>query len=67
MHYISAGYEMIWGRSVESLYANPQQWVKHPPEERERVFAVFATLVRDRQGEWPNIESLVRRHGSLGA
>jgi PAS domain-containing protein len=26
MHYVSAGYEVIWGRSEASLYANPHQW-----------------------------------------
>jgi len=45
MHYVSAGYELIWGRSAESLYARPHQWVEAILlEERERVFAVFGTL-----------------------
>ena len=42
MHYVSAGYELIWGRSTESLFADPHQWVEAIlPEERERVFGVF--------------------------
>lgn len=46
MHYVSVGYELIWGRSTESLYANPHQWIEAIlPEERESVFAVFATLM----------------------
>jgi PAS domain S-box-containing protein len=46
IHYISAGYEVIWGRSAASLYANPHQWIEAIlPEERERVFAVFGTLM----------------------
>ncbi len=46
MHYVSAGYELIWGRSAESLYANPHQWVESIlPDERESAFAVFATLM----------------------
>jgi PAS domain S-box-containing protein len=46
MHYISAGYEAIWGRSTKSLYAHPHQWVEAIlPEDRERVSAVFATLM----------------------
>jgi PAS domain S-box-containing protein len=46
MHYVSAGYERIWGRSVESLYANPHQWIETIiPEERESVFALFGTLM----------------------
>jgi len=46
MHYVSAGYELVWGRSAESLYANPHQWVESIlPDERESAFAVFATLM----------------------
>jgi PAS domain S-box-containing protein len=46
MIYVSAGYELIWGRSAESLYANPHQWVETIlPEQRESAFAVFATLM----------------------
>jgi PAS domain S-box-containing protein len=45
IHYISPGYELIWGRSTESLYRDPHQWVEAIlPEEREHVFALFATL-----------------------
>jgi PAS domain S-box-containing protein len=45
IHYISPGYELIWGRSTESLYRAPHQWVDAVlPEEREHVFALFATL-----------------------
>lgn len=48
VHYISPAFERIWGRSVESLYANPQQWVDFiVPEDRERVLGVFATLAGD--------------------
>jgi PAS domain S-box-containing protein len=46
MHFISAGYEMIWGRSAESLYANPHQWVEAIlPDERAHAFGVFGTLM----------------------
>ena len=45
IHYVSPGYELIWGRSMQSLYENPHQWVEAIlPEERERVFAIFGTL-----------------------
>jgi PAS domain S-box-containing protein len=45
MHYVSPAYEHIWGRSVESLHANPHQWAEAIlPEERERVFATFSRL-----------------------
>ncbi|MGH7147519.1 MAG: PAS domain S-box protein, partial [Nitrospiraceae bacterium] len=39
MLYISPGYEEIWGRSCESLYASPQSWLEAiHPEDRARVF-----------------------------
>jgi PAS domain S-box-containing protein len=48
VHYISPAFERIWGRSVESLYANPQLWTDFiVPEDRERVLGVFAALTRD--------------------
>jgi PAS domain S-box-containing protein len=38
MLYISSGYEEIWGRSCESLYASPQSWLEAiHPEDRARV------------------------------
>jgi len=43
--YISPAFERIWGRSTDSLYANPHQWGDFIlPEDRERVSAAFATL-----------------------
>jgi two-component system cell cycle sensor histidine kinase/response regulator CckA len=48
VHYISPAFERIWGRSVESLYANPQVWTDFiVPEDRERVLGVFAALTKD--------------------
>jgi PAS domain S-box-containing protein len=48
MHYVSPAYEQIWGRSVDSLYANPNQWGEAIlPEERERVYATFSRLAVD--------------------
>ncbi len=45
VHYISPAFEQIWGRSVESLYANPHQWPDLIlPEDRERVLGAFATF-----------------------
>jgi len=39
MLYVSSGYEEIWGRSCESLYASPQSWLDAiHPEDRARVF-----------------------------
>ena len=45
MHYVSPGFERIWGCSVASLYAQPHLWSDAIlPAERERVFADFAGL-----------------------
>jgi len=46
VHHISRAYEVIWGHSKESLYANPRQWHESIiPEDRERVLATFAPLL----------------------
>jgi PAS domain S-box-containing protein len=38
MIYISPGYETIWGRTCESLYKSPQNWLEAVhPDDRERV------------------------------
>jgi len=43
MLYISSGYEVIWGRSCESLYASPQSWLEAiHPEDRARVLEAVA-------------------------
>jgi PAS domain S-box-containing protein len=45
LHYVSAGYELIWGRSRETLRADPRQWAEAIlPEERERVSDIFSAL-----------------------
>ena len=47
IHYVSPAYERIWGRSVESLYANPHQWADAIlPEDRERVWTTFGRLAK---------------------
>ena len=48
VHYVSPAFEGIWGRSVESLHANPHEWTEFIlPEDRERVLSAFATLQRE--------------------
>ena len=48
IHYVSPAYERVWGRSMESLHADPNQWVEAIlPEERERTFAALAGLGAD--------------------
>ncbi len=45
MLYVSPAYEQIWGRSCESLYANPQSFIDAiSPEHRERVFSFISRL-----------------------
>jgi diguanylate cyclase (GGDEF)-like protein/PAS domain S-box-containing protein len=45
LHYISPAFERIWGRSVESKYANPNQWADFVlAEDRERVQSAFVAL-----------------------
>jgi PAS domain S-box-containing protein len=48
IHYISKAYETVWGFSMQSLYANPQQWTDAIlAEDRERVQATFVGLTED--------------------
>ncbi|HUR60189.1 MAG TPA: PAS domain S-box protein, partial [Opitutaceae bacterium] len=45
VHYVSPAFETIWGRTVEYLYAHPEQWVDFVfPEDRVRVNAAFLRL-----------------------
>ncbi|MGD0815345.1 MAG: PAS domain S-box protein [Verrucomicrobiota bacterium] len=46
IHYVSPGYELIWGHTIESLHDNPHQWVEAIlPAQRDSVFAVFTRLM----------------------
>jgi PAS domain S-box-containing protein len=48
LYYMSPAFARIWGRSVESMYANPQQWADFIlPEDRERVAGAFTALSKD--------------------
>ncbi|HWN95721.1 MAG TPA: PAS domain-containing protein, partial [Methylomirabilota bacterium] len=63
VHYVSPGFERIWGRSTESLHTNPEQWTDAIwPEDRERVLAAFATLT----GAAPSISIEYRITGTNG-
>lgn len=65
VHYVSPAFEQIWGRSVASLYANPQQWADFIlPEDRERVLAAFSALT----GDAPSLDieyRIVRPNGEV--
>jgi len=48
VYYVSPAYEKIWGRTAESLYADPQQWSGViVAEDRPHVVETFATLMAD--------------------
>ena len=48
VHYISPAFERIWGRSAESLSADPHQWTDFIlPEDRARVQRVYEGLTGD--------------------
>jgi PAS domain S-box-containing protein len=61
--YVSPAYEEIWGKSCQSLYADPGSWLESVhPEDRKRVQGTleFMTL-----GEYDEIYRIVRPDGSL--
>ena len=48
VYYVSPAYEKIWGRTAESLYADPHQWSSAIVEEdRPHVMETFARLMAD--------------------
>ncbi|HTG45414.1 MAG TPA: PAS domain S-box protein, partial [Verrucomicrobiae bacterium] len=65
VQYVSPAFEKIWGRSVESLKANPHQWEEFIFEEdRGRVLNAFSAL----RGEAPSLDieyRIVRPDGEL--
>jgi PAS domain S-box-containing protein len=63
MLYISPGYEEIWGRTCESLYAAPMNWVEAiHPEDRQRV--LDAALTQQLRGDYDQEYRIVRPDGS---
>jgi PAS domain S-box-containing protein len=61
--YINAAYGHIWGRSLESLYADPNAFVDAiHPEDRERI---LAGLPRQSQGGYEAEYRIVRPDGSV--
>ncbi|RMH61451.1 MAG: PAS domain S-box protein [Zetaproteobacteria bacterium] len=64
MLYISPGYEEIWGRSCESLYAHPSNWLDAiHPEDRERVMQ--AAMTKQISGEYNEEYRIIRPDGSI--
>ena len=64
MLYVSPAYERIWGRSVESLYSSPRDWLEAMhPEDRHRVReAAEAVQIR---GGYDEEYRIVRPDGSV--
>lgn len=57
LHYLSPGYERIWGRPIAGLQSSPHEWTDSiVPEDRKRIRAVFATL----RGEAPRVSAEYR-------
>ena len=54
MLYISPGYEKIWGRSCDSLYANPRSYADAAPPEDQPLLEL--TRQRNRAGQMSDIE-----------
>ncbi|CAN5305216.1 hypothetical protein BH11PSE11_BH11PSE11_11530 [soil metagenome] len=51
VHYISPAYARIFGRSPESLYAQPEKWPEYIfPEDRQKVRDAFAQLASGTMG-----------------
>ena len=64
MLYISPGYQEIWGRSCESLYASPQSWLDAiHPEDRDRIRQ--ASTVRQVLGQYAEQYRIIRPDGSI--
>ena len=63
IEYISPGYEHIWGRTCESLYENPTNWIDAVHEEdRERVVEAF--FRKAAAGEYSEQYRIVRPDGT---
>jgi PAS domain S-box-containing protein len=63
MLYISPAYEKIWGRTCESLYADPKGWIDAiHPEDRERVLDAFK---RQSEGTYDEDYRIVRPDGTV--
>ncbi|MBX3735432.1 MAG: PAS domain S-box protein [Candidatus Didemnitutus sp.] len=60
--YVSPGYEIVWGRTREALYANPREWLEAiVPEDAERVTTAVA---RQASGGYREEFRIVRPDGS---
>jgi two-component system, cell cycle sensor histidine kinase and response regulator CckA len=64
MVYVSPGYHLIWGRTVESLFASPRQWIEAiHPDDRERV--MHAAMTKQVLGTYDEEYRIVRPDGAI--
>ncbi|OYV96587.1 MAG: hypothetical protein B7Z62_07915 [Deltaproteobacteria bacterium 37-65-8] len=64
MLYISPAYELIWGRTVQSLYASPWEWLEAiHGEDRQRVFQ--AAMTKQADGLYDEEYRVVRPNGEI--
>ena len=62
--YVSPAYEEIWGRSSESLYANPQSWTEAVhPDDRASAYEKYGQIVSASKAEFEF--RMVRPDGSI--
>jgi PAS domain S-box-containing protein len=64
IHYVSPAYEEIWGRSCDSLYAEPISWMDSiHPDDRERI--AEGVRLQSVRGQHDHTYRIVRPDGSL--
>jgi PAS domain S-box-containing protein len=65
--YVSPAYEQLWGRSCDSLYADPDSWLEAVhPDDRGRVAGAMERLAAAGfEGEWREEYRLVRPDGTV--
>ncbi|HEX4797613.1 MAG TPA: ATP-binding protein [Humisphaera sp.] len=64
IHYVSPGFDEVWGRSSQDLYQNPQTWLEciHP----QHRAAVIENAEQRRRGVFNDLEfQIVRPDGSI--
>ncbi|MFT5369406.1 MAG: two-component system cell cycle sensor histidine kinase/response regulator CckA [Candidatus Latescibacterota bacterium] len=64
MLYISPGYEKVWGRTCESLYTTPRNWIDAIHiDDRQRI--LNAALTKQVTGEYDEEYRIVRPDGTI--
>lgn len=64
MLYVSRGYEEIWGRTRESLYASPRSWLEAiHPDDLPKVLE--SALTKQVDGDYDEVYRIVRPDGEI--